>query len=213
MVQCMTTRCLVAIWFINLIWKKPSIGLNDLSFLKSFKGSASQRNGFFLSLVAWCHQASLFFSKEWRGNVSSLPRGVRQGDPLSPFLFIIFVEVLSRSISRSFYRGKVAFYYTPRSCDPNRCLLYTDDTMLFLNGSASSIRGILQVLDEYCKASGQKINPEKNNFLLDKNASCERIDIVRREIGFKHKFMPITYPGASLFQGRAKRSYFEGIFQ
>lgn len=83
------------------------------------------------------------------------------------------MEVLSRSISRGFYCGKVAFYYTPRNCDPIMHMLYADDTLIFVNRRAYSNGGILKVLEDYYNAPGQRINAYKSNFLLDKSDSHE----------------------------------------
>lgn len=79
-------------------------------------------------------------------------------------------------------------------------LLYTDDTLLFLNRRESFISGIFKTSGDYCNSSGHKINTDKGHFLLDKDTPLEHIEIIRRETNFKHKPMPLTYLGVPIFK-------------
>ncbi|XP_058071129.1 uncharacterized protein LOC131220184 [Magnolia sinica] len=81
-------------------------------------------------------------------------RGLRQGDPLSPSIFIICADVLSRGLNRHVDQGHCLPYKLKRSCPRVTHLLYADDTLLFLNGSIKSLRKTMTVLDDYQKASG-----------------------------------------------------------
>lgn len=48
----------------------------------------------------------------------------------------------------------MAFYYTPGNCDHVTHILYADNTIVFLNVRVSSIREVLSLSREYCRASG-----------------------------------------------------------
>lgn len=75
-------------------------------------------------------------------------RGLRQGDPLSPYLFIIMEEVLSRLLKNRFEDGSIGRFYHPRGAHLISHLLYADDLLIFSNGDSragSSIRQIRQL--------------------------------------------------------------------
>lgn len=155
---------------------------------------------------------SVLFQGSIKGNFHS-SRGIRQGDPLSPFLFILAAEVLSRGLTKEFSNGNICPFSSPTGCDPIKHLLYADDTLIFLNGRSSSIKGCLNLLNLYCECSGQRVNAAKSSFLLSNNAPRERIQITIQATKFQHKKFPLEYLGVPLFQGRAKAIYFEGMIK
>ncbi|XP_031287891.1 uncharacterized protein LOC116146622 [Pistacia vera] len=61
-------------------------------------------------------------------------RGLRQGDPLSPYLFIIMEEVLSRLLCKNFEEGRIRCYSHPVGAPLVSHLLYADDLLVFVNG-------------------------------------------------------------------------------
>ena len=58
-------------------------------------------------------------------------RGLRQGDPLSPYLFILGSEVLIRLISREVDRGQLTAFKVSSNAPPISKLCYVDDAILF----------------------------------------------------------------------------------
>ncbi|XP_058068306.1 uncharacterized protein LOC131217403 [Magnolia sinica] len=72
-------------------------------------------------------------------------RGLRQGDPLSPRLFILASKVFSRGLSRLSSSGVCTPFKVKSDCKQISHLLYADDTVLFLNGSSKSIQHILGI--------------------------------------------------------------------
>ncbi|KAK9272796.1 hypothetical protein L1049_003174 [Liquidambar formosana] len=109
-----------------------------------------------LSLVRNCISDvsfSVILNSVYKGFFQS-SRGLQQGDPLSPFLFILGAEVLSRGMQKEFENGNIGYYYTPRGCPPVTHLLYADDVAIFLNGKKSSILGMRKFLERYTSCSG-----------------------------------------------------------
>ena len=85
-------------------------------------------------------------------------RGLRQGDPLSPALFVISAKVLSRLLnSLSTFRGFTPFR-VPRGCLPVIHLAYADDIIVFPIGLRRSVQLVMKALDEYVLVSGQRVN-------------------------------------------------------
>ena len=80
-------------------------------------------------------------------------RGLRQGDPLSPTLFILVEEILSRSLSRMIVQGLIQPYYSKRGCPIISHSMFVDDAILFLNGCKVSIQGLMRILSWYERAT------------------------------------------------------------
>ncbi|KAM2736700.1 hypothetical protein PS2_024364 [Malus domestica] len=95
-----------------------------------------QAFGFHSSFVQWIsfilHSAhlSILFNGSPVG-FFSCSRGVRQGDPLSPLLFCIIEEVLSRGISKLVHSGCIIPISFPRSVQAPSHVLYADDIIVF----------------------------------------------------------------------------------
>nr|XP_027083643.1 uncharacterized protein LOC113705941 [Coffea arabica] len=95
-------------------------------------------------------------------------RGLRQGDPLSPALFIIAAEVLSRGLNTLVGDLQFSPYFVTRGCPPLTHLAYADDIIIFCNGSKRSLACVMEVLGKYQRISGQLVNVSKSCFLVDK---------------------------------------------
>ncbi|XP_071933165.1 uncharacterized protein [Coffea arabica] len=84
-------------------------------------------------------------------------RGLRQGDPLSPALFIIGAEVISRSLNALAKHKKFKPFRTPSGFPMVTHLAFADDVVIFTSGLKASIQLVKKVVDGYCLVSGQRL--------------------------------------------------------
>lgn len=73
-------------------------------------------------------------------------RGLRQGDPLAPTLFILAEEALSRGLSALFARSRGGCFQSMQRCPSISHLLFADGTLIFSNGSARHIRNLMSFM-------------------------------------------------------------------
>ncbi|OVA08894.1 Reverse transcriptase zinc-binding domain [Macleaya cordata] len=121
------------------------------------------------------------------------------------------ITLLSRGLSAAFGNKKIGRFHTPRQCDPVTHLLYADDTIIFLNGMETSVKGCMEFLDRFCLCSGQKINVEKSSFMMYSKTPNTLINSIVRITGYQHKVNHMTYLGTPIYDGRVKVIYFDDL--
>ncbi|CAH9139932.1 unnamed protein product [Cuscuta epithymum] len=139
-------------------------------------------------------------------------RGVKQGDPLSPYLFILATEVLSRGLKCLVSSNQIKPLWIGPEGHPVTHLCYADDILIFLNGEARFIQNFNKFLGQYQRVSGQAINFEKSNFGCGKT-SLARIRKMERLLGMTKINLPMKYLGSNLHKGINRKNYCHGILQ
>lgn len=89
--------------------------------------------------------------------------GLQQGDLLSPYLFIIVVDVLARLVRKEGLDGSITHPLLPNA--PCPVLQYADDTLILLKGGLAAVRRLKQILDSFSAATGLTINYHKSTFI------------------------------------------------
>jgi hypothetical protein len=95
------------------------------------------------------------------GNCIKHRRGLRQGDPLSPMLFILVIDILGILFSQAEEAGLLQ--HLSRTTRLHRISMYTDDVSLFLHPSTSDIEITMDILHLFGEASGLHNNENKSN--------------------------------------------------
>lgn len=108
---------------------------------------------------------SISFIGSLQGYFSS-SRCLRQGDPMSPALFILTQEVLSRDLKAAIQTGQILPYHTANSDINTSHSIYANDTLLFTNGGLISLGNLMGCISKYEGVSGQSINKSKSNFIM-----------------------------------------------
>ncbi|KAL9675120.1 hypothetical protein QQ045_003321 [Rhodiola kirilowii] len=96
-------------------------------------------------------------------------RGLRQGDPLSPYLFILCQEWLTLKLNAEEACGNLSGVRLARGLQPINHLFFADDCLLFLKADMYCLRKLKQVLETYSKVSGQQVNFQKSEICSSKN--------------------------------------------
>ncbi|KAL4322009.1 hypothetical protein AHAS_Ahas14G0167600 [Arachis hypogaea] len=102
----------------------------------------------------------------------NMPRGLRQRDPLSPFLFVLVVDVLNRMIGEALRNGRISPLLVGRDNIELSHLQFADDTILFCPPEEETVRNYKRLLRCFEMMSGLSINFEKSN-LISVNCSQE----------------------------------------
>ena len=99
-----------------------------------------------------------------------LTSGTIQGCPLSPVLLNIVLEVLTTAI-----RAKKEIKFIQVGKEEVKLSLFADDRILYIENPKDSARKLLELVNEYSKLSGNKINTQKSLiFLYTNNEKTER---------------------------------------
>lgn len=101
-------------------------------------------------------------------------RGLRQGDPLSPYLFILCAEALSALILQAESHGSLHGARVCRNAPSISHLFFADDSLIFGRATASEMTTVKDIIEQYSRASGQKVNYEKSEVSFSVGVSRER---------------------------------------
>lgn len=80
--------------------------------------------------------------------------GLRQGDPLSPYIFIMCMEVLSQKMLKPQEEKRIQGLKICRSAPRVNHLFFVDDALFFFNATTESCKQIKGALDEFSRISG-----------------------------------------------------------
>ena len=150
---------------------------------------------------------SILLNGEPKGFICPL-RGLRQSDPLSPFLFLFYAEELNALLNKAIYNGEISGLSLCRQGPEITHLFFADDCLLFCRVNRIECQKIQQLLDWYEVAFGQLVNKDKTTLFFSRNTPEE----VQQEIKVLLGVSAIThyekYLGLPSFVGRQKKACF-----
>ncbi|WZZ15546.1 hypothetical protein YC2023_108635 [Brassica napus] len=152
----------------------------------------------FISWIARCVTSASFsvlVNGELAGYFQSR-RGLRQGCSLSPYLFVICMNVLSKLLDAAAFKGEIGYHLKCKNIDLTH-LCFADDLMIFADGTKHSVEGILRVFEKFDKkSSGLKISMEKSVLFMAGDVSRE--EEIGRQFQFARGRLPVRYLGLPL---------------
>ncbi|KAL2223798.1 UNVERIFIED_CONTAM: putative mitochondrial protein, partial [Sesamum indicum] len=137
-------------------------------------------------------------------------RGLRQGDPLSPALFVLAADYLSQGLNRLFVAHPTMYYQSPGRVRVSH-LAYADDMMIFTNICRQHMELLRDFLHAYERVSGQRINSAKSSFILSRQVPLSQLQEVQYVMGYQLKYLPVTYLGVPLYKGNRKACLFDSL--
>lgn len=147
-----------------------------------------ERLGFhdhWISLMMMCIKSvsyTVLLNGEPKGLIHST-RGIRQEDPISPYLFLLCGEGLSAMLKQEENRGCINGVSMCRRAPWISHLLFDDDSLIFYRANMTECSNIWKILREYEMASRQKMNKEKTSLFFNKNTTMETQDSIKRLFG------------------------------
>ena len=124
-------------------------------------------------------------------------RGVRQGDPLSPLLFVLAADLLQCIVNKAHTQG---IFSLPIEADPSNkfpIIQYADDTILIMKASQREIFCLKGLLQSFAESTGLKVNYAKSQ-MIPLNLSQDQINILANTFGCQIGTLPFTYLGLPL---------------
>lgn len=138
-------------------------------------------------------------------------RELRQGEPLSPFLFLLCSEGLSSLMRDAMRRGLIRGAKASRRGPPISHLLFTDDSILFGEALKTEAEALKSILRTYENCSGQSVNISKSTIFFSSNTREEDKLEVSRVLGMRFSANPKRYLGLPNMVGRNKRASFQHL--
>ncbi|XP_010682933.1 uncharacterized protein LOC104897695 [Beta vulgaris subsp. vulgaris] len=181
----------------------------EWSFLERVMGRLGFCEGWVRRIMECLSSVSYSFKLNGSVEGNIIPsRGLRQGDPLSPYLFLLCAEAFSALLSKAAGDGLIHGARVCRSAPRISHLFFADDSILFTRAALQECSVVADILSTYERASGQKINFDKSEVSFSKNVDDSRKNDIRSLFGVREVERHEKYLGLPTVIGRSKKMVF-----
>jgi hypothetical protein len=136
-------------------------------------------------------------------------RGLRQGDPLSPYLFLLCAEGFSALLNKAEVEGELEGIQFCHGAPSFNHLLFADDSLVLIKATRESAKSLQNLLELYEICSGQTINLDKSSIMFSRNTKARHKAHVRSVLNISAEAMTEKYLGLPVHVGRSLSKTFE----
>jgi hypothetical protein len=182
----------------------------------SFLEEVMKKMGFPKKWIDWVMECvrsvtySIIVNGQPVGHIKPM-KGLRQGDPISPYLFLICAEDLSAMLIQAELRGVISGVPISKRGPKISHLFFADDSLLFCKVNLVEWRRLTKILDKYEVASGQKLNKDKTSIFFSRNTSAKRREEITRLSGLQAMEKYEKYLGLPTLVGKSRTKAFKSI--
>lgn len=112
-------------------------------------------------------------------------RGLRQGDPLSLYLFLMVADVFSVLIQKAVVNNSIGGVRMKKRCLIMSHLLFADNSLVFLEAIPQSCLNFMDLISVFSEASGLFLNVQKSSVFFSPNAKVDVMDEIKGILGME----------------------------
>ncbi|KAL8092543.1 hypothetical protein AgCh_034709 [Apium graveolens] len=135
-------------------------------------------------------------------------RGIRQGDPLSSYLFLICMEGFTALLRDYEHKKLIKGIQVARGAPAVSHMFFADDTYIYCQARDDSVSHVLNVLNTFELASGQRINVDKSSVFFSRNTANDVKQSICQRLRFREADDNTRYLGLPNIMGRNKNAVF-----
>ena len=131
-------------------------------------------------------------------------RGLRQGDPLSPYLFLFVADGLVHLLKKEMAENKITPIKVARNSPGISNLLFADDSLIFFKAIPEQAKAIKRVLASFQKCTGQLLSASKCSILFSEACPTQTREDIKTILRVQSETFESKYLGLPTPEGRMK---------